>query len=194
MNRFKFDENIRKISVVENGRSLSFRRIFLSLLNVDSFWVYVYNESARAVYSYKCNWDLYIQHIDRPPPPHCMPPPRRSIIGFLLHPIQILNTQRTLQQVGSRYSFTLPACQSRVCILKYQRFKLRATQAQMCFLPIPRRNTCQTRTSFPSLRLVYYCGWESMKGYVRNYLLSRIIERVWFTWWLVNRIYTVLLL
>lgn len=42
---------------------------------------YTYIASPRAVYSYKCNWDLYIQHIDRPPPPpthhnpHCMPLP-----------------------------------------------------------------------------------------------------------------------
>lgn len=170
MNRFKFDESIRKISVVENGRSLSFRRIFLSLLNVDSFREHLYSESAGAVYSYKCNWDLYIQHIDRPPPhppqPTLYAAAVQLLVFFFIQSKYWTHTAQYNRSGLATVSHYLPAS-----LLKYQRFKLRATQAQMCFLPIPRRSlnilewsTCQTRTSFPSLCLDYYCGWEFMNG------------------------------
>lgn len=69
-----------------------------------------------------------------PPPLHCMPP-HRSIIGFLLHPIQILNTPHSTTGLVS-LQFLCAASYYLACIyiLKYERFKLQATQALMCSL------------------------------------------------------------
>lgn len=89
-------------------RTFVFRHIFLSYLNADSFRVHAYT---LLVYSYNCNWDL--QYIDRPTTPSTVCRRRRSIIGFLLHPIQILNTPHSTTGLVSLQflcvSYYLPA-------------------------------------------------------------------------------------
>lgn len=116
-------------------RTFVFRHIFLSLLNADIFRVHAYI-LVLLVYSYKCNWDLQYIHRQTHHPLHCMPPPP---FNYWFSSSSNPNTEHTAQYNRSGLvtvspRFILPACQSRfLCILQYQRFKLRATQAQMWF-------------------------------------------------------------
>lgn len=136
---------------------------------------YTYIASPRAVYSYKCNLDLYIQHIDRPPP-H---PPQPTLYAAAVQLLVFFFIQSKYWTHTAQYNrsglatvslrFTLPACQS-LEISTFQAPGYTSPDVLPSHLfNILEWSTCQTRTSFPSLGLDYYCGWESMNGYVRNY-------------------------